>query len=56
MKLENAIEKTFNNCNLIGENVNIYEQMYKYKVFKEMDEKKKDEIYNTIAKRLGFIS
>lgn len=54
MKLEKAIERTFDRCNLIGENVDIYEVLYSYKAIRELDPDKIDKIYEDIADRLGF--
>lgn len=54
MKLETAIERAFNKCNLIGENVDIYEVLYSYKAIASLDPDEIDKIYDNIAKRLGF--
>ena len=54
MKLEQAIEKAFDRCNLIGTNCDIYSVLYKYKAIRELPEEQVDEIYDSIAERLGF--
>lgn len=56
MKLENAIERCIDRCNLIGgEGLDIYEIMYKYKAIRELTDEKFDEVYNHIAKALGYL-
>jgi len=54
MKLETAIERAFKKCNLIGEEVDIYEVLYGYKAIASLDPKEIDKIYDDIAERLGF--
>ena len=51
---EQAIERVFDRCNLIGENVDILEIMYKYKAIRDLPEDEIDTIYDDIADRLGF--
>lgn len=51
---EKAIERVFDRCNLIGENVDILEIMYKYKAIRDLPEDEIDTIYEDIADRLGF--
>ena len=51
---EQAIERAFDRCNLIGENVDILHVMYQYKAIRELPEKEIDRIYDDIADRLGF--
>lgn len=51
---QNAIQRCFDKCNLIGDNVNIYEQIYKFKVLRDLPEYEIEEIYNEIAYGLGF--
>ena len=51
---EKAIERVFDRCNLIGENVDILEIMYKYKAIRDLPEDEIDRIYDDIADRLGF--
>lgn len=54
MTKEKAIEKVFDRCNLIGEDVDILSIMYKYKAIRELPEEEIDRIYDEIADRLGF--
>lgn len=55
MKLEKAIERAFDRCNLIGEDVDIYKILYSYKTIRELDPDEIDKIYEDIADRLGFM-
>jgi hypothetical protein len=48
------LEKLFNTCNLIGENVDIYKQINKIKDFKNLSEEEKDKIYDYIAERMAL--
>ena len=54
MKKEQAIERAFNRCNLIGENVDILSILYKYKAIRDLPDDEIDQIYDDIADRLGF--
>lgn len=54
MKLEKAIERAFDRCNMIGEEVDIYKVLYSYKAIKELGDEEIDKIYDNIAKGLGF--
>lgn len=54
MKLEKAIERAFNRCNLIGEDCDIYEVLYSYKAISNLPQNEIEEIYEDIAFRLGF--
>ena len=54
MKLETAIQKCFDRCNLIGEDVDIISIMYQYKAIRELPEEQFDEVYDQIAEDLGF--
>lgn len=54
MKLEKAIERAFDRCNLIGEDCDIYEVLYSYKAIRELPADEIDKIYIDIAERLGF--
>lgn len=56
MKYSTALERCFNRCNLIGEEVDIWQQMMRYKAFREAGEALQEEAYLSIATRLGFIS
>lgn len=54
MKLEQAIQRCFDRCNLEGENVDIYKYMYQYKAIRELDDDDFEAVYDELAKRLGF--
>lgn len=54
MKYLTAVERCFNRCNLIGEDVDIWEQMMRYKVLREAPEAIQEATYISIASRLGF--
>lgn len=54
MKLETAVERVFDRCNLMGDNCDIYSVMYRYKVIRELPEAEREEIYEEVASRLGF--
>ena len=56
MKLtkESAIERAFDRCNLIGDEVDIYKVIYGYKVLRDLPQDEIDRIYDDIADRLGF--
>ena len=54
MKLDTAINRCFDKCNLIGSDVDIFEIMMNYKAIRECEEKW-DEIYDQIAAGLGFM-
>ena len=54
MKLEKAIQRAFDRCNLIGENVDIYEVLYSYKAIAQLPDEEVDKIYDQIADGLGF--
>ena len=54
LKLEKAIERAFDRCNLIGEDVDIYEILYSYKAIAQLPQEEIDKIYDDIADRLGF--
>lgn len=55
MKLEKAIERCFDRCNLIGGDCDIVAVMYQYKALRELPEEDFDRAYNEIAERLGFM-
>lgn len=55
MKTETAIERVFRRCNLIGEDVDIYEIMMEYKVLRDKSTEEQESIYYEIAERLGFL-
>ncbi len=54
MKKEKAIERAFDTCNLIGENVDILQVIYRYKALRDLPDEEIDQIYDEIADRLGF--
>lgn len=54
MTKEQAIERAFNRCNMIGENVDILSILYKYKAIRDLPDDEIDQIYDDIADRLGF--
>lgn len=51
---EQAIDKCFDRCNLIGEDVDIWGEMWKYKALREATEDMKEQAYDAIASRMGF--
>lgn len=55
MKLDTAIQRCTDRCNLIGENVDIIKYMHQYKAISELPEKEFDEVYDCIARALGFM-
>lgn len=55
MKLENAIERCFDRCNLAGSGCDIIAAMYKYKAIRELPDAEFDKVYDEIADRLGFM-
>ena len=54
MTKEKAIERAFDRCNLIGEEVDILKVIYQYKALRELPDEEIDQIYDDIADRLGF--
>lgn len=54
MKLENAIERCFDRCNLAGRDCNIIAFMCKYKAIRELPDAEFDQVYDELADRLGF--
>ena len=54
MTKEKAIERAFDRCNLIGQDVDILKIMYQYKVIRDLPDEEIDRIYDDIADRLGF--
>lgn len=55
LSFEKSIDKCFDRCNLIGEDVDIWHEMNKYKVLREASEELRDEAYDYIAGRIGFL-
>lgn len=54
MKKETAIERAFKKANFIGEDVDLYEVIYSYKVLRELSEDEIEQIYDELSERLGF--
>ena len=54
MTKEKAIERAFDTCNLIGENVDILQVIYRYKALRDLPDEEIDQIYDEIADGLGF--
>ena len=54
MKLERAIERCLDRCNLAGSECDIYKYMYQYKAIRELPEEEFEKVYDSIAKALGF--
>ena len=49
LKLEQAVQRCFDRCNLIGESVDIWQEMYKYKAIRMQPEIVQEEIYADIS-------
>lgn len=54
MTLEQAKQKAFDRCNLIGEDCDIYSVLYRYKAIRDLPDEQIDQIYDEIAENLGF--
>lgn len=54
MKLEKAIQRAFDRCNLIGEDCDIYSVLYRYKAIRDLPDEEIEKIYDEIAERLAF--
>lgn len=54
MKKETAYQKVFDMANLLGESVDLYSLLYKYKVFREMSNEELDKVYDDLITQLGF--
>lgn len=54
-KIITAVEKCFDRCNLVGEDVDIYKEMNRYKALRELPYESREQIYEQIAKGLGFM-
>lgn len=54
MKLETAIQRCIDRCNLVGEDVDIIKYMYQYKAIRELPDEDFDKVYDQIAEALGF--
>ena len=55
MKLEKAIEKCFDRCNLAGMDCDIIHFMYQYKAIRELPPEEFDRVYDELATGLGFM-
>ena len=55
MKLETAIDRCIDRCNLAGSDVDIYKFMYQYKAIRDLPDDQFDKVYDRIARTLGFI-
>lgn len=58
MKLSTAeaTDRCFDKCNLIGEDVDIYEQMRKFKTLSNLPIAQWESVYDHIAERMGFLN
>lgn len=54
MKLEKAIQRCFDRCNLIGYDCDVWGMMMQYKAIRELPEAKQDQIYDDLVHDLGF--
>lgn len=56
MKLETAIDRCFDRCNLDAndEGLDIYKYMYQYKAIRDLPDDQFEAVYDEIASRLGF--
>lgn len=56
MKLDKAIERCIDRCNLDpeGEGMDIYKYMYQYKAIRDLPDDEFEAVYDTISKALGF--
>ena len=54
LTLDQAIQRAFDKCNLIGEDCEIYDVLYSYKVISQQPDDVIDQIYDEIAEALGF--
>lgn len=54
MKLESAIDRCLDRCNLAGDECDIIHYMNQYKAIRQLPEDQYDKIYDEIAERLGF--
>jgi hypothetical protein len=49
-----AIQRVFDTCNLKGIDVNVYNEIYKYKVLRKLTDQEIEVIYDMIVKGLKF--
>ena len=55
IKLEHAIDRCFDKCNLDGPDCDIFKRMYQYKAIRDLPGDEFDAVYDDLAKRLGFM-
>jgi len=55
MKLEKALERCFDRCNLAGMDCDIIYFMYQYKAIRELSPEEFDRVYDQLATGLGFM-
>lgn len=55
LTLKEATQRVFDRCNLEGEDTDIWNMMFKYKVIRDLSDEQQEEIYNDIAFGLGFM-
>lgn len=53
-RVQRLIERVFDECNLEGEDTDIYNHMYKRKTLYLLPVEEQEEIYEYLAERLGF--
>ena len=54
MKLEKAIDRCIDRCNLIGENCDVISVMYQYKAIRGLPEAEFYKVYDHVVHVLGF--
>lgn len=54
MRLESAIERIIDRCNLEGDGCDVYKIMYQYKSVRTLSDEEQDRIYDHVVKVLGF--
>ena len=55
IKLEHAIDRCFDKCNLDGSDCDIIKRMYQYKAIRDLPDAEFDAVYDDLAERLGFM-
>ena len=53
--IERAFDRAFDRANLAGEGVDLYKIIYSYKALRELPDEEIEEIYDNMAKGLGFM-
>lgn len=57
MNLDDAIEMAIDECNLIGgDDIDIVEVLYGYKVIRDLPDEEFDKVYDTVARSLGYLT